>query len=123
MKSFKSFLKEEENSPYLTSIQDELGIDLRDLKKDPQVASFYSLGKTIQNIGSYIILEFKKNEKNQITHAVVLQINDPKIKNKKYKLKNGEIIKSKENKNKKFLIKIEDLDKLLSQDFQPPKQI
>lgn len=122
MKSFKSFL-EEKNNPYLNSLQDELGIDLKDLKSDPQVATFYSLGKTIQNIGSYKILEFKRNDKNEITHAVVKQINDPKIKNRKYQIRNNKIIKNNKNqKNKIFLIKIEDLDKLLSQDFQPSQQ-
>jgi hypothetical protein len=121
-RSFKAFLEEKEN-PYLSSLEDELGIDIKDLKNEPQIASFYSFGKTIQNIGSYKILNFKRNEKGEITHAVVKQANDPVIKNRKYKEKDGSIEREKENLKKDdqvFIVQIKDLDKLLSQDFMPP---
>ncbi len=125
--SFKSFLEEKEN-PYLSSLEDELGIDIKDLKNEPQIASFYSFGKTIQNIGSYKILNFKRNEKGEITHAVVKQANDPVIKNRKYKEKDGSIEREREKESLKntdqiFIVQIKDLDKLLSQDFTPPPAI
>ena len=118
-KSFRQFVEEKENKyPYLNSLEDELGIDTRDIEKEPQIASFFSLGKITSNIGPYKILKFKKNSDGKITHALVKQINDS-INNRKYKNKGDEIIKVQDKENKIFLIPIEDLDKLMSQDFSP----
>ena len=123
-KSFKSFLEEEEQKSYISSLQDELGISPEDMESEPQIASFFSLGgKFIDNIGSYKIIKFQRNEDGKITHAVVKQINDSNILNRRYKEKKDKILRVDAPKeNETFLVKIEDLDKLLSQDFQPPAQ-
>lgn len=122
-KSFRKFMEEEEEkgSRYVSSLEDELGIDSRDLEKEPQIASFFSVGGITRNIGPYRILKFKRNIDGDITHAVVIPSNDPTIRNRQYKNKEGEWFKlDNEKETEKFLVPIEDLDKLLSQDFQPP---
>lgn len=124
-KSFKTFLKEEENKhPYLSSIEDELGINPADLEKEPQVASFFSFNKNINNIGTYKVVDFKRNSQGEITHAVVKQINDKNIKNRQYQNIDGEIKRTeKDSKDKTFIVPIKDLDGLMSQDFtQTPSQ-
>lgn len=120
-KSFRKFLEEQENkSPYLSSLADELGLDPRDMEKEPQVASFFSMGGTTNNIGSYRIVKFKRNEDGEITHAVVKKINDPVVKKRTYKDKDGEFVRIDDEQGEEtFLVPVEDLDKLLSQDFQP----
>lgn len=123
VKSFKEFLKEEENKhPYISSLEDELGIDTRDLEKEPQIGSFFSMGNITKNVGPYKILKFKRNDDGEITHAIVKNIDDHAIKNRKYKDQEGNLIKidNEEVKTKTFLVPIQDLDKLMSQDFQPP---
>lgn len=126
-KSFKKFIEEkEQNSPYISSLQDELGINIKDLEKEPQIASFFAFGKgNISNIGPYKIVEFKRNKDGKITHAVVAQNNDQAIQNRQYKDKEGNISRVKNDvENKKFIVPIEELDKLLSQDFSSqPAQI
>jgi len=119
-KSFKKFI--EEKHPYISALSDELGINAQDLEKEPQIGSFFSIGKgNINNIGSYKVLEFKRNKDGEITHAVVCQNNDLKIKNRQYQNKDGKMtIVKKNEENKKFIVPIEDLDGLLSQDFAPP---
>lgn len=120
-KSFKAFL--EEKTPYMSSIEDELGVDPRDLEKEPQIGSFFSLGKNINNIGTYKILKFQRNQDGKITHAIVKQNNDPAIQNRQYKDKEGNVVRvEKEKEDQTFIIPVEDLDKLMSQDFQPPPQ-
>lgn len=120
-KTFRKFLEEQENkSPYLSSLKDELGLDPRDMEKEPQVASFFSMGGTTNNIGSYRILQFKKNENGEVTHAVVKKINDPVVKKRTYKDKDGKFSRIEDKQSEEtFIVPIEDLDKLLSQDFQP----
>lgn len=124
-KSFKSFIEEkEQKNPYMSSLEDELGISPEDMESEPQIASFFSLGgKFIDNIGSYKILKFQKNQDGKITHALVKQMNDLNIPNRRYKEKKNKIVRvDSSEENKTFLVKIEDLDKLMSQDFQPPSQ-
>lgn len=115
--SFKNFLKNEE-AGLLDTLSQQLGINLDDLKKDPKFASFYSFGPNVRNIGSYVILDYKKNRDGKITHVLVKQINDPKIKSIDYSPDN-QIVKSK-NINKKFLIPIQDLEKLMLQGQDKP---
>lgn len=116
-KSFKKFI--EEKYPFISSLEDELGIDIGDLEKEPQIGSFFSIGKgNISNISPYKIIEFKRDENGKITHAIV-QKNEDKIKNKQYKEKDGKIFQVKKESKKRFIVPIEELDKLMSQDFQP----
>lgn len=103
----------------MASLEDEMGIDPRDLEKEPQIGSFFSFGKIASNIGPYKVVKFKRNEDGEITHAIVKQINDPIINSRKYKDKDGNITKVDDEKgDKTFIVPIEDLDKLMSQDFQ-----
>jgi hypothetical protein len=120
-KSFRKFLEEEEKrSPYLSSLEDELGLDPSDMEKEPQIASFFSMGGITNNVGSYKILKFNRNEKGDVTHAVVKKINDPAIKKRTYKDKEGEAVRLDDEQDEEtFIVPVEDLDKLLSQDFQP----
>lgn len=108
--SFSNFLKNEEES-YFSALSDQLGINLDDFKKDPKIASFFSFGSNTTNIGPYSILDFKKNEDGEITHVLVKQINDPKIKNIKYQ----DDKKIKKDTDEKFLISIDDFQKLIMQ--------
>lgn len=119
-KSFKKFI--EEKHPYISALSDELGINTKDLEKEPQIGSFFSIGSgNINNIGAYKVIEFKRNEDGEITHAVVCQNNDLKIKNRQYQDKDGKITRiDKDDESKKFIVPIEELDGLLSQDFMPP---
>ena len=120
-KSFRKFLEEEENkSPYLSSLEDELGLDPRDLEKEPQIASFFSIGGTTNNVSPYRILKFKSNENGKLTHAIVKKINDPAIKKRAYKDKDSETVRVDDERSEEtHIVPIEDLDKLMSQDFQP----
>lgn len=114
--SFSNFLKNEEES-YFSALSDQLGINPEDFKKDPKFASFFSFGSNVTNIGSYSILDFKKNDDGKITHVLVKQINDPKVKNISYK----DDKKIKTNSDEKFLIPIEDLQKLILQGQDQPQ--
>jgi hypothetical protein len=121
-KTFCEFLKEEEDKhPFLSSLGDELGINPSDLETEPQVASFFSFGKTLSNIAPYKILSFKRNKEGKVTHALVRQANDKSISNRQYKDDGKGGFARIEGKpgEKTFLVGIEDLDKLMSQDFQP----
>jgi len=114
---FREFIKKEESS-YFDSLYDQLGINPEDYKKEPQIASFFSLGSTTVNIGPYQILDYKKNENGEITHVLVKQINDPKIHNVKYR----DDKKVKDNVDKKFLIPFADFQKLLLQSQNQPSE-
>lgn len=122
-KSFRKFIEEEEKgSRYISSLEDELGIDPKDLEKEPQIASFFSIGGITRNLGPYRIIKFKRNSDGEITHAVVSVSRDTTIKNRSYKDEEGRLsrINGDRKEDKQFIVPIEDLDKLLSQDFQPP---
>jgi hypothetical protein len=114
-KSFRTFLEEQEQ-PFIASLKDVLGIDPEDLENEPQVASFFPMGLTT-NLGSYELVRFNRNKHGKITHAVV----KPTGMDKKYKDEKGEFkqIDGGETDQKEITVRIEDLDKLLSQDFQP----
>jgi len=128
-KSFRSFLEEEEEKQsYLSSLEDVLGIDSRDMENEPQIGTFFSfspetsekLGIT-SNVGSYTIKKFKRNKDGQITHAVVVKVNDPRIRRSDYKDEDGNMTRiPSEKENETFLVNIEDLEGLLKQDLEPP---
>lgn len=120
MKSFKKFVEDaEEMNTIISSLEDNLGINPEDLKKEPQIASFFKFNQGT-NLGSYKIISFKKNSKGQITHAVVKPLDSDKL----YKDKKGSYVKipKKEIDNSLKLINIKDLNKLLSQDFDQNQQ-
>jgi hypothetical protein len=121
MISFLQFLKEQEDKiSYVDALGDELGIDMESLYKDPKYASFFSIGPNGVNIGIYKVLEFKKNSEGKITHAVVILDNDKTIKNKKYHMDSEKDVQvSNFNAKNKFVIKIEDLESLMTQGSQP----
>ena len=123
-KNFTEFLVvREQNEESFFSSMNRIGIDKEDYKKFPQVASFFSLGKVPVNIGSFSILDYKKNNDGKITHVKIKKINDPKFKSLKFdKDDSGELDKS--EKNDEFLISIEDLENLLlqGQDQQQPQE-
>lgn len=124
-KSFRNFVEEKESNPhpYISALEDEFGIDSRDLEKEPLLASFFAFGDgNISNIGPYKILSFKRNEDGQITHAVVSQNSDSSIKNRQYKDKDGNILRVNNQEDRKFVVSIQDLDKLMSQDFAANQQ-
>lgn len=125
-KSFKKFVEDKESSPsspYINSLEDELGIDPRDLKTDPQVASFFSLGSDTKNIGLYKIVKVLKNDDGEPTHAVIKTMEDRSIKDRRYKDEEGGMKRVEgDNEEGTFIVPIDDLDKLMSQDFQPPPQ-
>lgn len=122
-KSFRKFVEDKEaSSPHINAMQDELGIDPRDLEKEPQVASFFAMGKEIRNIGPYRIMSLKRDDNGKITHAVVRRFDDRGIINRRYRDEEGSMMRMKKDANsERMLVPIEDLDKLMSQDFQPPE--
>lgn len=124
-KSFRKFVEDSEAaaSPYIGALEDELGIDPRDLEKDPQMASFYSLGKDVKNIGIYRVVRIVRDEVGKPTHAVVKTVEDPSVRNRKYRDSEGGMKQvDGDEEEKTFVVPIEDLDKLMSQDFQPPPE-
>lgn len=125
-KSFRKFVEEKEreaSSPHLDALEDEMGIDPRDLEKEPMIASFFSMGGDVRNIGPYRVVSFKRDESGRITHAVVKRFDDRGIKNRRYKDEDGDIKRvAGREEDDRFLVPIDELDKLLSQDFQPPPQ-
>jgi hypothetical protein len=122
-KSFRKFVEDREaKSPHIDAMQDELGIDPRDLEKEPQVASFFAMGKEVRNIGPYRIISFKRDDEGKITHAVVRRYDDPSTKSRRYRDEDGGMVRmNKNNDSERMVVPIEDLDKLMSQDFQPPE--
>lgn len=121
-KTFSEFLREDENNhPFISSLRDELGIKPSDLEHEPQVASFFSFGKSISNIAPYKVVGFKRNSDGRITHAVVKQTGDHSINNRQYKDdgEGGLVRIDGTPGDRTFLVGIGDLDKLMSQDFQP----
>ena len=121
-KSFRKFLEEKEaSSPHIDAMQDELGIDPRDLEKEPQVAAFFSMGKEVRNIGPYRVVSFKRNDEGKITHAVVRRFDDRGIQSRRYRDEDGGMVRmNKNDDSERMVVPIEELDKLMSQDFQPP---
>lgn len=122
-KSFREFVEEREaSSPHIDAIQDELGIDPRDLEKEPQVAAFFQMGKEVRNIGPYRIVSLKRDDDGRITHAVVRRFDDRGIINRRYRDEEGGMVRmDRDADSERMVVPIEDLDKLLSQDFQPPE--
>lgn len=114
--SFSNFLKNEEET-YFTGLG-KIGINKDDFKYFPQASSFFGLGQFPVNIGSYSILDFKKNDAGQITHVRIKRIKDPNFNSIKYDKDNRETI-DKEEGYENFLVPIEDLEKLLLQGQQP----
>lgn len=110
--SFSNFLKNEEET-YFTGLG-KIGINKDDFKYFPQTSSFFGLGQFPVNIGSYSILDFKKNDDGQITHVRIKKIKDPNFNSIKYDKDNRETI-DKEDGYENFLVPIEDLEKLLLQ--------
>jgi hypothetical protein len=123
-KSFRKFVEEKESSsPHIDAMQDELGIDPRDLEKEPQVAAFFGMGKEIRNIGPYKVVSLKRDDEGRITHAVVKRFDDRAILNRRYRDEDGGPVRmDKDYESDRMVVPIEDLDKLMSQDFQPPEQ-
>lgn len=123
-KSFRKFIEEKESqSPHIDAMQDELGIDPRDLEKEPQVAAFFGMGKEIRNIGPYKVVSLKRDDDGKITHAVVKRFDDRAIINRRYRDEDGKMTRMKNDyESERMVIPVEELDKLLSQDFQPPDQ-
>jgi hypothetical protein len=127
-KSFRSFLEEEEKQSYLSSLEDILGIDPRDMENEPQIGTFFSFGPEASeklgitsNVGPYTIKKLKRNKDGQITHAVVVKVNDPRIRKSDYKDEDGKMTRiPSEKENETFLVNIEDLEGLLKQDLEPP---
>jgi hypothetical protein len=120
-KTFRKFVEEAEKSPLISSMQDMLGIDPDDLKNEPQQGTFYlhDTGKSVlkgTNLGSYKIVEFKRDKQGKITHAVVR----PMSSDKTYKDENGKItiVPGSESDKQDRLVGIEDLDGLLGQDLK-----
>ena len=102
--NFSDFIKKEESS-YNNALEDQLGINPEDQKKDPKIASWISLGLT-KNIGLYTIIDYKKNQDGKITHALVRKNNDPSIKSLSYR-GDSKVV---DTKNQTYLISIEDLE-------------
>jgi hypothetical protein len=123
-KSFRKFLEDKESeasSPYIDALKDELGIDPRDLSADPQVASFYSLGGNTKNIGVYRVVKLIRDDQGNPTHAVVKTIEDKSIKDRRYREKDGGMSRlDGDSEEQTLIVPIGELDKLMSQDFQPP---
>lgn len=121
-KSFRKFVEEKEaGSPHIDALQDELGIDPRDLENEPMIASFFAMGDETRNIGPYRVLRFKRDESGKITHAVVKRFDDRAIKNRRYRDEDGNMTRmAGQESQESLVVPIEELDKLLSQSFQPP---
>jgi hypothetical protein len=123
-KSFRKFVEDKErevSTPYIDAISDELGINPDDLGEEPQVGSFYSMGKDIKNLGAYRVIKIIRNSDGSPTHAVVRTIEDRAINDRRYRQgKEGMRRIEGEADEKNFVVPIDELDKLLSQDFQPP---
>lgn len=109
---FSDFLKNEEET-YFTGMN-KLGINKDDFKFFPQSPSFFGFGQFPINIGSFTILDFKKNQNGDITHVRVKQLRDPQFNSIKYDKDNKEILDNKVD-SEIFLVPIEDLEKLLLQ--------
>lgn len=122
-KSFREFVEEKEaSSPHIDAMQDELGIDPRDLEKEPQVAAFFAMGKEVRNIGPYRIVSFKRDDDGRITHAVVRRYDLRGAISRRYRDEDGKMIRmDKDDESERMVVPIGDLDKLMSQDFQPPE--
>lgn len=124
MISFYKFLEQQEDKEdkvsYVSALEDELGINPEDFYKDPKYASFFSLGSNGVNLGIYKIIDFKRNSKGDVTHAVVEKNNDSAIKNKNYYSGEKDIFQIPSNKdnNKIFTVPIEDLESLMMQGSQ-----
>lgn len=127
MISFYKFLEQQEEeeqnskSSYISALEDDLGINPEDIAKDPKYASFFSLGgRNGINMGTYKVIEFKRNQDGDITHAVVVKNDDKAIKNKTFYVADKEIIQIPKDIGKKtFLIPIEDLEGLMNQGSTP----
>lgn len=115
--SFCDFLKNEEET-YFTAMN-KLGIDKDDYKKFPQSSSFFSFGQVPFNLGIYTILDFKRNEKGDITHVKVKQIRDKHFNSLSYDKEDREKL-DKSNEEESFLVPIEDLESLMTQTNQQP---
>ena len=119
VKSFRKFVEDSENHPLMTSLDDILGIDPEDMKKEPQIASFFKISQGT-NLGSYKIVRYQRNSEGKITHAVIKPIHADKI----YKDKEGSpkrIPKEQMDSGEK-LVPIKDLDVLMGQNFSQNQQ-
>lgn len=95
------------------SMEDMLGISPEDLKNEPQLATFFRITKGT-NLGTYKIVEFKRDRDGKITHAVVR----PMSADKTYKDEDGKLKIVPRSDSGDKLVAVGDLDGLLSQDLK-----
>lgn len=110
--SFAKFLQNEEET-YFTGMS-KIGINKDDFKYFPQSPSFFGFDNFPVNIGSFTILDFKKNDDGEITHVLVKQTRDPQFNSLKYDKDNKES-EDESSSSEEFLVPIEDIEKLLLQ--------
>ena len=111
-KSFKKFMEEGEG--VLASYKDVLGISPDDMRKEPFLTTF-SLGT---NLGSYQVVDFKRDKHGKITHAVIKVLS----RDKTYKGEK-ELTDRPKNEGETKIVSIEDLNKMLGQDFEQQSQV
>lgn len=111
--------EQSDKHPLMSSLKDMLGIDDEDLKDEPQIASFFKISQGT-NLGSYKILEFKRNSEGKITHALVVPMYMDKI----YGGKEGSMKRLPRGAadHGVKLVAVQDLDKLMGQDFSATQQ-
>lgn len=108
-------MEDKEQDTLVSSLEDTLGINPEDLKNEPQLATFFKIASHGTNLGSYKILQFKRNEDGKITHAVLRPLSTDKV----YKDREGSIKNIARGKmpSKDVLVPIGELDTLMAQDF------
>ena len=115
-KSFRKFLEEKGAHPFIQSLEDVLGINPEDISGE--TSAFFKMGEKGfgTNLGTYKIVDYKKNDEGKITHAVLKIVGI----DKKYKDDDGKFsqIPGSKDSGREIIVPIEDLDELMQQNFK-----
>lgn len=108
-------MEDKEEETLMSSLEDMLGINPEDLRSEPQLATFFKIASHGTNLGSYKIMQFKRNEDGKITHAILRPISAQKV----YKDKGDSMKKmpSGSMPSGDVLVPVGELNALMSQDF------
>jgi hypothetical protein len=77
--SFRKFLEDQKPSPmnHLDALSGELGINIDDLEKIPQVLANFQVGGKVHSLSGYQIVDLIRDDKGDVSAAKIKLINDP----------------------------------------------
>jgi len=121
--SFRQFLEDQKPRPmnHLDALSDELGINIDDLEKIPQVLANFQVGGKACNLSAYQIMELIRDDNGDVTAARIKIIKDPGNRARKLFVKPRgkeswtKVKSDKDDDDDVYVVTIEKLNQMLTQ--------